>query len=115
MTTTETWRNYAHEVVTDVMHSALPNLVTAQRARDQAEEFHDEIARQSDVLRAYAAEIEDLRNDRDAAREAERKARAECERLREQNVRQGKLNSHLAHEANRLRQDARAALEGGKP
>ena len=37
MTNVNTQRNYAHEVVTDVMHNAVPNLITAQRARDQAE------------------------------------------------------------------------------
>jgi uncharacterized small protein (DUF1192 family) len=50
-----TERNYAHEVVTDVMHSQLPNLVTAQRARDQVEYLQEEIAR----LRAELTDLSD--------------------------------------------------------
>ena len=34
-------RDYAHEVVTDVMHNQVPNLVTAQRAREQAERLRE--------------------------------------------------------------------------
>ena len=36
-----TQRNYAHEVVTDVMHNAVPNLSVAQRARDQVEHLQE--------------------------------------------------------------------------
>ena len=38
-------RNYAHEVLTDVMHNQVPALVTAQRARDQAEYLREENAK----------------------------------------------------------------------
>ena len=40
-----TARNYAHEVVTDVMHNTLPNLSVAQRARDQVEQLKEDNAK----------------------------------------------------------------------
>ena len=48
-------RNYAHEVVTDVMHSQVPNLLVAQRARDDFErvsEQRDELLTALEAIRA---------------------------------------------------------------
>jgi hypothetical protein len=47
-------RNYAQEVVTDVMHNEVPNLSVAQRARDSYEDACEEL----DSLRARVAELE---------------------------------------------------------
>mgnify|MGYP001589400753 CR=1 FL=1 len=59
--TAESWRNYAHEVVADVMHAQVPNLITAQRARYQAEEMHDELIKMHDELINLRAERDALK------------------------------------------------------
>ena len=53
-----TQRNYAHEVVTDVMHNAVPNLSVAQRARDQVEHLQEINAELLAALQAIIASLE---------------------------------------------------------
>ena len=50
MTTLNMQRQYAHEVVTDVMHNVVPNLSVAQRARDQAEAYREQNAAMREAL-----------------------------------------------------------------
>lgn len=60
-----TERTYAHEVVTDVMHNEVPNLATAQRARDQVEllrEQRDELAEALRELEPAALRLAQLTN-----------------------------------------------------
>ena len=79
-----TQRNYAHEVVTAVMHNVVPNLSVAQRACDQAEylrEINAELlAALGDLLNPmYEQACRDgqhwAMSAREAARAAIRKAR----------------------------------------
>ena len=56
-----TARNYAHEVVTDVMHNTLPNLSVAQRARDQVEQLKEDNAKLVAALRECIEVLEEHR------------------------------------------------------
>lgn len=52
-------RQYAHEVVTDVMHNRVPNLLTAQRARDQNEVLREINIELISALRVFTGLVED--------------------------------------------------------